>query len=301
MNERARTSRRTFCRRRRALTLLEALVSVTILAIVTGLVIVGSRALLASQNRSAARQQIALIADAVDRYAAAWPRWEIAGVVLADKGWPDHIAGRLFAEGGDTFAPIPNFNDFPGGLDFDLTDPVVVPPTPLNQDSLSANICLTYALTASSNKGPHLIVDDTAALLQSIAEVVPSITNPLLPAPAGLNAARQGTSGAQRAKVLVDPWGTPYRYFWVYRDFESNLAQRAYKGFLPVDYGAFLAGSGAGGADNPQMFQPNGQRKTAIGFVIESAGPDRTFGNVWKVSPTAQEINAAADNLIRMP
>lgn len=272
--------------------------SVTILAVVTGLVIVGSRALLASQNRSAARQQLALIADAVDRYAAAWPRWEVAGVVLADKGWPDHVAGRLFLPGADTFSQINGFND---DLDFDLTNPVPMPPTPLNQDAFSANICLTYALTSASNKGPYLIVDDAAALLQSVAEVVPAITDPLLPAPQGVNAARQGTTGAQRARLLVDPWGTPYRYFWVYHDFETNLAQRAYKGFLPVDYGAFLPGMASGGADNPLMFQPTGQRKTAIGFVLESAGPDRTFGNVWKVNPTAQEINAAADNLIRMP
>lgn len=122
------------------------------------------------------------------------------------------------------------------------------------------------------------------------------LANPLLPGYVG------GPSAARHAQVLVDPWGTPYRYFWVYRDAEPDPGARAYRGYLPVDYGAFLLGDGAdGGVDNAAFYQPDGTRKTAVGYVLESAGPNKKFGNVWKIDPFAPEYRDAADNFTVTP
>ncbi|MFQ5429031.1 MAG: type II secretion system protein [Phycisphaerae bacterium] len=256
-------------------TLAEMLVSIGILALLVGILIVGAKAIFASQARSSARQQMVLIASAIDRYATFWPKWEAGGVAVSRRGWPDHIAGRLFDA--TRFSTIPQFND---DVSFD-------PAT----DAFNANMCLTYALTASAGQGPYLTLDDDRALIKDVREVFPSITNPLLPAKLGQTAAR-------RAYALVDPWGTPYRYFWIYRDSETNAGQRAFRGVLPVDYGAFQSGTGPGGVGAPEMRQPDGSLKLAVGFVLESAGPDRQFGNVWKVSPSTAEIDAAEDNLV---
>ena len=297
---------RSFFSHRRGLTLVEMLVSIVILAVVAGLVLVGINALRASQARSITRQQIAAIASAIDRYADFWPQWKVVdtssvipvAVTLSDRGWPDHIAGRLFDD--NAYQSIATFNDdflfFANNGIFTMQngeDEIRV------GDVLSANICLAYALTSSSGKGPFITIDDDSLYLKEITEVT-SVADPLLPAPlGGLSANR-----AQRALVLVDAWGTPYRYFWVFRDAETNLSQRAYKGYLPVDYGAFLPGSGAGGVQNSAMFQDDADPDTfkkAVGYVLESAGPDKRFGNVWRVNPSAQEIEAAADNIIRLP
>jgi hypothetical protein len=151
-------------------------------------------------------------------------------------------------------------------------------------DVLGGNVCLAYALTATAGHGPYLSPDDTTILKDVLdpglmdafnrtGDAAAIRLNPLLPA--WLNA----TSAARRAQVLVDPWGTTYRYFWIYRD------ASAYSGFLPV----------------PTALLTSLALRPAEGFVLESAGPDKRFGNVWKPSPSAPEIADAADNLTIKP
>jgi len=252
---RRQTSRDTA--HRRGLTLAELLISLAIAATLAVLVIVGTKALMGSQSRSVANQQMTMIAEAIDRYANFWPKWKTAGVTVADKGWPDFIPGRLFDTAVyDTVAP---FND---DLQFDIY---------LTEDALSANVCLAYALTEASGGGPYLDLDDDGALFKDIGQIAPAV-HPLLPSISFQFRAR-------RARVLVDPWGTPYRYFWAYR-FRNPATRKSV--FLPV-LTADVASSDFYKADR---------------FVLESAGPDRKFGNIWKEAPTTQEQNEAFDNLV---
>lgn len=284
--------------RRRGLTLLEMLVAVTMIVTLTGVLLLGAKVVRDSRKRSTAQQQLALISQAIDQYAAFWPAWKVGRVGIAEKGWPDGIAGRLF--GPATFETISGFND---DVVFDMEGGIVRPPPASKNpdivgtgDVLSANVCLAYCLTAGSGKGPYVPPDDTAmlkdihdpVLLRGFQRLNQSVTNPLLPA-------YVGGSAAKRAQVFVDPWGTPYRYAWVYRDPD------AYQGFLPVDYGAYLSGNGDAGVDNPDFITPAGNRKTAVGYVLESAGPDRKFGNVWQLDagisgPGDLDVREAADN-----
>jgi len=272
---------------RRAFTLVEVLVTAAIVLLLVGLVLFGGKAIRESSRRSAAQQQLALISKGIDQYAAFWPKWKIGGLVLSDQGWPDFIGGRLFDPA--VFTTIIPFNDH---LTFDVMGGIFTRPLPVaeNQDYvgrgdvLGGNVCLAYALTAVAGHGPYLSPDDTTILKDVLdpglmdafnrtGDAAAIRLNPLLPA--WLNA----TSAARRAQVLVDPLGTPYRYFWVYRD------ASAYDGWLPVT---------RANASDPQW-------RRAEGFVLESAGPDKRFGNVWKASPTAMEIRDAADNLMVRP
>ncbi len=242
--------------RRRGLTMAELLISLAIVGTLSVLVIVGAKALKASQARSVANQQMTMIAEAIDRYASFWPRWKTAGITVADQGWPDHIPGRLFDQ--MVFDTIVPFND---DLQFDIL---------LADDALSANVCLAYSLTETSGSGPYLDLDDDGALFKDIGQVAPTV-DPLLPAITGQGQAR-------RARVLVDPWGTHYSYFWAHR--EPNSA--APRGILPV-FTADTAHAAFRKADR---------------FVLESAGPDRKFGNVWRLNPSQRETNEAFDNLV---
>ncbi len=253
--------------------MIELLVAVGIIALLGSLVLLTSRMISASQARSTARQQIALIAAAIDGYASFWPKWQTQPIgslptVIADRGWPDYIPGRLFAA--PFFTVISGFND---DLLFDITDGITR--TTIGEDRvrggdvLAANASLAYSLTAAVGDGPFLELDDNSALLRDVGQVDETITDPLLPAPIG-----------RRLQIMVDPWKTPYRYFWVYRE------PTAHKGYLPIT--------------TANTFDPN--FRPAIGFVLESAGPDQRFGNVWNDSPpTQQEINDADDNLRIMP
>jgi len=252
--------------------MLELLVAVGIMAILASLVLLSSRVIFGSQARSTAKRQIALIAAAIDGYAGFWPRWQIQPTgglptVIADRGWPDYIPGRLFAP--PFFSVIPAFND---DVLFDVTGGIVRTTDGEDRvragDVLAANATLVYSLTAPVGKGPFLKLDDDSALLRDVGQVDETITNPLLPEPIG-----------RRLQILVDPWNTPYRYFWVYRD------ANAYKGYLPVTTG------------DPS----DSAFRTADGYILESAGPDQRFGNVWKVGPSQQEILEAEDNLRIMP
>jgi len=279
--------------RREAFTLIELMVVIAIIAVLTSIAIVATSAARNAMKKTTAQQQLELIANAIEQYASFWPRWEVGGVVVAEQGWPDFIPGRLFATGqSGPFALAPAFNnhvtfDIDGpdsGISYDPSGDMVVD----EGDVDHAGETLYYALSAASGKGPYM----TDEMRGDLQETHPDDTYPGL----------AGSSGKLRSK-FVDPWGTPFRYFWVYRHAETSSNQKAFKGFLPVDYGAFLPGIGSnGGVNNPAFAQQGvgNARQTAVGFVIESAGPDKKFGNVWKINPTQMDIDRADDNLVKM-
>ena len=257
--------RRARATHRFGLTMVEMLIAVAILAVLASVVLVASKALSKSQARASANQQMASIANAIDRYAGFWPRWEAGRELLADRGWPDHIPGRLFST---TF--YKQVQDFNNDGDFDVMDGITIGSSAAGGgadrvgrgDVLSANIALTYALTTGVGAGPYLKLDDERALIQ------PAESPARLPKPNG------GPS-----LMLVDPWGTPYRYFWVCRVPDSK------KGYLPVT--------------SMNLSDPDFSK--ADGYVLESAGPGGRFGNVWKKNPSRRETDEASDNIVIMP
>ncbi len=266
--------------------------AVGIVSLLLSIVIVGSRSIIASRARSTAQQQMAAIASAIDRYAAFWPRWEIGGVVVADKGWPDPFPVRVFNPSRyQMVAPFNSHVQFrvagagSGVIKSKLnclpnTDPEsvierdrVLANDGTGGDVLGANVCLTYALLAKTGQGPYLEQDDASVLIRRVSDIDAGTAQAILPAPLA------GFANVP-AEALVDPWGTPYRYFWVYRD--SN----AYQGYLPVTTADVTSGA----------------FRKAVGFVLESAGPDRKFGSLWQLgTPLICDINEAADNLIITP
>ena len=276
---------------------MEVLTVLTILLVLLSIVVLGAKAVRESGRRSAAQEQLALIGHAIDEYASYWPKWKTAGVVVADRGWPDFTGGRLFDPA--VFVTIDPFNNHLTFKGYYSTPGVkdasgVLRPLPSENhcdyvgigDVLSGNICLAYSLTAASGKGPYL-ADNDQAVLKDVTDPVLLETfsmtgdvqkvkdKPLLP---GYKSAPE--LGAKHAQVLVDPWGTPYRYFWAYRD------ATAYTGWRPVKT--------ADSAD-PAF-------RVAEGFVLESAGPNKRFGNLWEqTTPTQREYEEAADNLTLRP
>lgn len=285
----------------RGTTLAELLVAIAILSVLLGIVVVAGRAVYNSQNRSSANQQIAAIAAAIDKYATYWPAWELtdnfgAKYKVADRGWPDYLPGRLF------FTGFPNspylldvsgrFNNQATGYEFFVADlngsgfrsgiveSAGQPDRVIEGDVLDANMCLAYALTAKVGDGPYLNIDDDGALFKKAANEVATVASQY--PQTNINAANNlhASNPAGDKLMLVDPWGTPYRYFWVYRD------DTTYSGFAPVSNGVIT----------------NAAFRTAVGYVLESAGPDRKFGNRWinpaNLADPVRENNEAADNLV---
>lgn len=255
---------------RRALTLVEILVAVSILLVLFGVVIVTGRITRDSRKLSTAQQQMAQVSAAINQYATFWPAWNINGTLHAVKGWPDFIAGRLFPT--SAYSSVAGFNDY-----LDLLAPSVGADNLLN-----ANACLFYSLSSASGKGPYLQRegrDDVKIITAANGSALfyPSV----------------GT-GAEVRQQILDPWGTPLRYFWVYRAIPP-VGQFAYRGFLPI--------TTANSADVANF-------RIADGFVLESAGPNKAFGNQWKLVPdplppnfeaTDSDIRDASDNLIVSP
>jgi type II secretory pathway pseudopilin PulG len=283
------------------------------MVILAGIVLVSGQSVRKSRMRAAAEQQMALIATAIEQYASFWPRWEVIDpasgqtVVVADKGWPDFVPGRLFAPSPapGVYGSLPDFNENPAHLLFDVTD---IDYDSANQtfndrttpawagDILDANACLVYGLTSASGKSALVSDKSGSSVTVDIAQVHKQGTPAVYPEIGA-------TSPTTHRRVFVDPWGTPYRYFWVYRDRAADVSTRAYRGFLPVGYGPYLTGSGVGGVGNT-LFLDDGvpqQPQRAVSFVLESAGPNKKFGNVWKRSPSTTEVNDAWDNLIITP
>jgi len=287
--------------RRYGLTLVEMLVVIGIVGILIALVSFGAGAVQRSQDRIVAEQQIALIANAIEKYADFWPAWEVTGangtrIKLADRAWPDYLPARLFNPLSGDYQQQPQFNmasdlqffagvlNGPvGNLSGIVEQPGLADDVQLG-DVLNANICLTYALTAEVGEGPYLDVDDQGALIKSASEVADLNGFDALPQRLGANVIFHNNElGSKRKLVLVDPWGTPYRYFWVARDLNN------YSGYSAVRNG------------NPG----NSNFRRAVGFVLESAGPDRRFGNVWEpvfLIETDPRVTEAADNItVRRP
>lgn len=279
---------------RAGISLVEILVVIGIITIVLGLLVTTGKTARDSRRLSSARQQLALVAAAINRYADTWPAWKVGDVTIADKGWPDYIAGRMFPDG--VFSRVTTFNYGPYSFSFCPEDFAISVP--------NASSCLIFALKSQSGRIAQLreAVDSN---VKDIRSIFPGLTEPNYPA--------IGTGSRQR-ELLVDAWGQIVRYFWVYRDTEPNAAQRAHNGYLPVDCGPVIPGVGLGGlaasfnlppgcqqSGTTMFYQPDGSPKRAVGFVLESAGPDGKFGNVWKANPTALEISEAQDNLIIKP
>lgn len=277
--------------RRRGWTLAEILVATTILLVIAGGVTLSGRAVLGSRRVATARAQLALISTAIDRYASFWPAWKIGSITVADKGWPDFVPGRVFAAcslGVGVFENVAGFNDSVdlAGPDWLINDMAV----------LQSNTCLAYQLLSASGKGPYLR-DRQGAGLATGGDFVAGGANVLYP---GFDANCVAAGGTARsAEVVVDPWGTPIRYFWVYRD----ASRTAHRGYLPVDFGPLLNDSSNFGVHNAryQQFADSSATQFAAGYVLESAGPDKKFGNLWKINPTETELTEAEDNLMISP
>lgn len=272
-------------------TLVEILVGVSIMLVLFGTVAFSSRIIQRSRHRATAQAQIRLIATAIDQYADFWPKWQVGPVLVAEKGWPDFAPGRTFAicVNGGVYETIANFNDF---VDYVAPDWIDNPVGILN-----ANTTLAFQLLAASGKGQR-IQDRTGAGLRQGADFVTGATRLLYP---GFDSScvTSATGAARTTEVFVDPWGQPLRYFWVYRD----ASRTAYRGYLPVDFGPFQPNNSAFGVLNTEFNQPAFPAATqlTVGYVIESAGPDGRFGNLWKINPTQQEIDDAADNVTISP
>ena len=75
------------------------------------------------------------------------------------------------------------------------------------------------------------------------------------------------------------------------------------KGFVALDFGAFHGNAifGYGHINDPRFDQSSNRPKKAVGYVLESAGPDKRFGNIWQRSPSLRDMERAEDNLIVMP
>lgn len=273
--------------RRRAWTFVELLTTLAILSALVGAVAFGGRLVINSRRLASAKAQIKLIAAAIDQYAAFWPQWKVGTTVVAEKGWPDFVPGRLFANCTSGFGPyqeVAGFNDF---VEF-LAGPAWIDSM---GDVLQGNTCMVFGLRAASGKGPF--VKDAGGFNLVTGEKFAGVaSNILYPGfcPSG---------GAKPTELMVDPWGNPLRYFWVYRDASRN----SHRGYMPVDFAPLEDGPGAVGAQSASFEQPAsaGARQVAVGYVLESAGPDGKFGNVWKISPTQPEIDEAADNLVISP
>ncbi|HPF39811.1 MAG TPA: type II secretion system protein [Phycisphaerae bacterium] len=288
--------------RRRGFTLAEIVIAMAIMAVLVGVLAISANAVFRSQNRSDAQQEIAMLAAAIDKYANFWPAWEVldnngALVRIADRGWPDYIPARLFDANGAASAYLvdasgrfnspatPGFYyavDDRAGVGFSgLIDAMGNGADRLIEGNvLNGNICLAYGLTTPTGKGPYLEVDDNRALLRDVASQVPSYDS-AFPRPAvGATTNLHAVNAVGSKLMLVDPWGTPYRYFWVYRELNTP------SGFAPVAVADVNITTGVN------------QFHRAVGYVLESAGPDRKFGNRWATYATQLDANEAADNLI---
>lgn len=272
---------------RRGLTMAELLVALAIVVVLFTLLIVSSRSARNAARIAEAQAQIRLTAAALDRYAADWPRWN--GPVFADRGWPHWNPWAAFPIDAALFPPVlynnvPGFNDAPGRR-IDLSNDDVRDSAgnfPGRDDVIRVNECLMAALTSRARGTPYL----TETELAQIRTPDTSVSYPL-PTPGGAPVAR---------RRMLDPWGNPIRYLWVTRDSVGGPGASAQtSGWLAIT------------SADPNDFPANPTNPVdpfyfdAQGYVLESAGPDGLFGNVWKRNPTAVELEHAADNLVVRP
>lgn len=257
----------------RGLTLVEIMIVIAILLILFSVVVVTGKMTRDSTKQSTAKRHLAQIAAAINQYAAYWPAWRIGSVSLADKGWPHFMPVEVF---GAPYIVQAGFNDYN-----DLSGPPFPASTwlssgaALNTVELNANEVLVYALTTTSGGGPYFKSDTHDGMQVALAANGNALFYPTQP----------GAGGVVRQR-FVDAWGRPFRYFWVYRD------ANAYRGYLPVRRADATDPNCPAGAPNCAK---------AAGFVLESAGPDGKYGDVWQASPIASDIADADDNLTVSP
>lgn len=280
---------RTLATSRPAWSLTEILVSAGIIGALASVLVVGSRAVNESRRGAAAKQQLQLISAAIARYAEFWPKWKVGPVAVSDAGWPDAIPGRVFATCNSGFGPFEEVMNFNNSID--MTGPDWIEST---GNIINANTCLAYQLRASSGRGQ--IIKDGRGLNLVTSETLIGVGAARVQYP-GFDAGCATGGASKPAEVFLDHWQTPIRYFWVYRD----VSRMAHRGYLPVDFAPLAADSSPVGVGNARFAQPDGSLKVAAGYVLESAGPDQKFGNVWKINPTQQEIDDARDNITIVP
>ncbi|MFO0972121.1 MAG: hypothetical protein U1A27_01605 [Phycisphaerae bacterium] len=276
-------------RARRGVTMVEVLTAVGLVVVLMTLLVISARAVRASSRKSQAEAQLHLIASAIERYAAAWPKWIEVGTTMSGpatvRGLP-HWSGRWVFDSttllpnNRPFLAIPGFNDM-AARRRDLSDDDAVDAagrfTGRDDVQMSSDV-LAYQLTATAMGGPFLV--DKQGLFS------PDISGQMYPTHAAAEPSRPRLH-------LVDPWGHPYRYLWVTRDAASQAGWRAVTSADPDD--------GGDPASDPFTVVNHPYCQPADGFVIESAGPDGRFGNLWIRNPSAQQIEDARDNLSVRP
>lgn len=284
----------------RGLTLAELLLAVAIIVVLFSLLVVSARAVRNASRKAEARAQLAILATAVEHYARDWPRWEIGGTLLADRGWPHWSPWAAFPINATAFPPvyfetIAGFND-DASRRIDPSDDDTTNASGAftgRSDVIRGNECLIAGLTSKTGESAylpesvlgHIEVPDSAARYPRIA----------------------GGNQAQRPRRrMLDPWGNPYRYLWLIRDpnpgTSANGLQasgwRAITSSDPADPTNYASDPFF---NPPPTANPGGPPIPTAAFVIESAGPDGFFGNVWKRDPTAAEVQRASDNVTIRP
>jgi type II secretory pathway pseudopilin PulG len=261
--------------RRRGLSVPEVLVAIGVVLVLASILLVGTRGVRRSLRMTLAQTQLALLAEAMDRYAQAWPAWCCYnfGQPTSDRGWPHWNAWAAFPTAApDDYTAESGFNDPIEMAHRDLTDDDAG-----GWDDLhAANETLAYALTAPTLTGERLVREqDVSFDASNLQRIYPR---------------RSAAQSSTPRRRLYDPWGTPFRYLWVVRDTHAHKGWRAITSADPADRPAGL---------DPPPADPFFWK--AEGFVLESAGPDGRFGNVWKRNPTSDEIRHAEDNLTIQP
>ena len=267
---------------RRGMTLVEVLVAVGLVVVIFTLVTMTTKRVSATARRTRAAAQVQTLAAAIEAYSQAWPMWRDCGnSPTADRGWPHWSPYTLFPL--QNCAAVPQYTyvaptaQIQCGLtsvnqrdmaDDDSIDPVG---QPTGRDDVGQSVaCLAYSLSVPA-AGKKLL-DSPDTMFKPINDRAYPRIGPAAP--------------FEVIRLPLDPWGNPLRYLWVVRDPD------------PTNPSGWRAITFADANDPARPTNPNNDPfyATAQGFVLESAGEDGRFGNIWKRNPTAQEMTDAEDN-----
>jgi len=267
---------------RRGLTLVEILVAVGLVLLIFALVALTTKRVQATARRTRAAAQVQTLAAAIEAYSQAWPMWrDCSNTPMADRAWPHWSPYMLFplqdcganpqytyaAPSGQVLCGLTSVNQR------DMTDEDNIDPVgqPTGRDDVGqSSACLAYSLSVPA-VGKKLL-DNPDMLFK----VVNDRAYPRIAVAAPFEVIR----------LPLDPWGVPLRYLWVVRDPD------------PTNTSGWRAITFADANDPARPTDPNADPfySAAQGFVLESAGEDGRFGNIWKRNATAQEITDAQDN-----
>lgn len=272
---------------RRGLTLVEILVAVGLVLLIFALVAMTTKLVQATARRTRAAAQVQTLAAAIEAYSQAWPTWRDCGnSPVADRAWPHWSPYMLFplqncltnpqytyaAPSAQILCGLTSVNQRDMSDD-DSIDPVGQPTG--RDDVGQSSACLAYSLSVPAAGKKLLDNPDT------LFKVVNDRAYPRIAAAAPFEVIR----------LPLDPWGVPLRYMWVVRDPD------------PTNPSGWRAITFADANDPARPTNPNADPfyAAAQGFVLESAGEDGRFGNIWKRNPTPQEIEDAKDNATVRP